>query len=44
MLKKWKKRYWKWKIWKNYCSGSEPYKVLVLLGLRHSPWFDIFQY
>lgn len=43
-MQKLKKRYYKWKVWRNYSTGSSWWKFMVFLGLVKCPWFDIFQY
>lgn len=35
-------RYRDWKIWRKCNGNGKVYKVLVLLGLVHSPTFEVF--
>ena len=42
MIKKLKHRYWRWKEWRRYSRWNWFAKVLVLIGLKKSTWFDSF--
>lgn len=42
MFRKWKYRYRKWKAWKKYSTWNWFQKLLVLLNIRKSTWFDTF--
>ena len=37
-------RFRKWKNWKKYNNMPEYYKLLVLLGVYHSPTFETWFY
>ena len=37
-----KHRYYRWKEWCRYSKWNKVSKVLVLLGLKKSTWFDTF--
>ena len=36
------KRYKKWKDWQKHNINSRFYKLLVLIGLAHSPSFEVW--
>ena len=38
------KRYKKWKDWRKYNINSRFYQFLVLIGLAHSPTFEMWYY
>ena len=38
------KRYKKWKNWRKYNINSRFYQFLVLIGLAHSPSFEMWYY
>ena len=38
------KRYKKWKNWKKYNTNCRFYQFLVLIGLAHSPTFEVWYY
>lgn len=38
------KRYKKWKNWKKYNTNGRFYQFLVLIGLAHSPTFEVLYY
>ena len=38
------KRYKKWKNWRKYNTNSRFYQFLVLIGLAHSPSFEVWYY
>lgn len=38
------KRYKKWKNWRKYNTNGRFYQFLVLIGLAHSPTFEVWYY
>ena len=38
------KRYKKWKNWRKYNTNGRFYQFLVLIGLAHSPTFEVCYY
>ena len=38
------KRYKKWKNWRKYNINSRFYQFLVLIGVAHSPSFEVWYY
>lgn len=38
------KRYKKWKNWRKYNTNGRFYQFLVLIGLAHSPSFEVWYY
>ena len=38
------KRYKKWKNWQKYNANGRFYQFLVLIGLVHSPTFEVWYY
>lgn len=42
LITKWKERYERWQEWCHYCQWSWFSKVLVLIGLKKSAWFNTF--
>lgn len=38
------KRYKKWKNWRKYNINGRFYQFLVLIGLAHSPSFEVWYY
>ena len=43
MIKKWKARYRKWKIWRKYTWYGKFRQLLVLFGLEKNIHFDQFK-
>jgi hypothetical protein len=43
-MRRLKRRYEKWKDWKKYCGYLWIKKILILLGLKKSYWFDHYEY
>ena len=43
MIKKFKLHYQQWNRWQKHCQNSRFHKILVLLGLRRSPSFEMMK-